>query len=542
MLVFLAFLIVLPIITVFLRAVIVDGRLDLSYAAETLADPDNVTTLTNSLILGALVVLVTTLLATPLAFILARTRFARMKWLDIVMMIPFMTPPYIASMGWIQFMQKRGLFQQLFPWTGSFSENFFSLGGLVLVMSFHSYPFMTGMIKNAILNINGSLEESARVSGGRPAFVFRKITMPLLTGNYAIAMLMVFVKTLSEYGTPATLGNRIGFRVFTTDIHRYASTSPIDFGKASALSSVLVLICMIVWLLQTRVTARHTYSLVGARGGRQAELNTGRGVTIASAVYIIALILCSIGVPYFSIIATSLIKLRGYGLARGNFTFAHYIELFTESPEAGSAILTSLFLAVSAATIASVIGVTVVTIAHKSGRWKRPIEGEALLPQMIPNIVFAIGLMILWNKLYDVLPLYNTLGFMILVYVVMFLPYSVQYTSSAMIQIGETLSEAGQVFGGSRFYIFRRIVLPLVMRGVLYGWMMIFIISFRELVASSLTSPPNVLTVSTYIVSEFEQGSVSNGMCMAVICVAITTTLLIILNAVSGPKRGRGKN
>ena len=44
--------------------------------------------------------------------------------LDIIFLIPFMTPPYIASMGWILFMQKKGLFRQLFPATGSWSEGF----------------------------------------------------------------------------------------------------------------------------------------------------------------------------------------------------------------------------------------------------------------------------------------------------------------------------------------------------------------------------------------------------------------------------------
>ena len=68
---------------------------------------------------------------------------------------------------------------------------------------------------------------------------------------------------------------------------------------------------------------------------------------------------------------------------------------------------------------------------------------------------------------------------------------------------------------------------------------MIFIISFRELVASSLIAPPNTLTVSTFIVREFEQGSVSVGMAMAVICVLLTTTALILLNQfVEKPKRG----
>ena len=86
--------------------------------------------------------------------------------------------------------------------------------------------------------------------------------------------------------------------------------------------------------------------------------------------------------------------------------------------------------------------------------------------------------------------------------------------------------------GDSPFYIFRRITLPLILKGVATGWMMTFIIAFRELVTASLIAPPNTLVVSTYIVREFEQGSVSVGMAMAVLCVLFTTTALLILNRV----------
>lgn len=75
------------------------------------------------------------------------------------------------------------------------------------------------------------------------------------------------------------------------------------------------------------------------------------------------------------------------------------------------------------------------------------------------------------------------------------------------------------------------------MKGIISGWMMTFIIVFRELVAASLIAPPNVLTVSTYIVREFEQGSVSTGMAMAVLCVLFTTTALIVMNQLQGRKR-----
>lgn len=124
-----------------------------------------------------------------------------------------MTPPYIASMDWILFMQKKGLLQQLVPAAAGCEKIFFTLGGLVLVMSLHVFPFM---LKNAMLNIPSSLEEAGAVFGAGFGARMRKIFLPLLSGSYAIGALLVLVKTLSEYGTPSTLGRRIGFEVFTT--------------------------------------------------------------------------------------------------------------------------------------------------------------------------------------------------------------------------------------------------------------------------------------------------------------------------------------
>lgn len=116
---------------------------------------------------------------------------------------------------------------------------------------------------------------------------------------------------------------------------------------------------------------------------------------------------------------------------------------------------------------------------------------------------------------------------MVLAYVVLFLPYTVQYVTSSFTQISDSLMAAGQVFGGSPAYILRRITLPLIRQGIAT-----VIIAFRELVTASLIAPPNTLVVSTFIVREFEQGSVSVGMAMAVLCVLFSTTALLILNTV----------
>lgn len=535
----LVFLIVCPLLMIFARAVITNGRFDLITVGQTLMESQNAKMIGNSLLLGVLVVLVSSIIALPLAYLFSRTKFAKYRIFDIIFMIPFMTPPYIASMGWILFMQKNGLLQQLIPALKGCENYFFTLGGLVLVMSFHVFPFMLTMMKNAMLNIPSSLEESAAVFGSDFKSRLRKVFLPLLTGNYAIGALLVFVKTIAEYGTPATLGKRIGFDVFTTEIHRYATIAPIDFGKSATLASVLVGICLLMWMLQNYITNRHTYNLVSGKGTRVSPIKLNRPMTFLAWAYILLIVLFSIGIPYFSVISTSLIKLRGYGLQPGNFTFQHYIDLFTANTKGIDALKNSFFLAVSAATICAVLGTLVVLAIRKTkSKFGKILEAISLLPEMIPSIVLIIGIMLFWNQIYGVLPLYNTMGIMVLAYVVLFLPYTVQYVTSAFTQISSSLTAAGQVFGGSPFYIFRRITLPLILKGVMTGWMMTFIIAFRELVTASLIAPPNTLVISTYIVREFEQGSVSVGMAMAVLCVLFTTTALIILNRFIDRQKG----
>ncbi|MGN0655269.1 MAG: ABC transporter permease [Ruminiclostridium sp.] len=534
------FLVVCPLLMIFAKAVIRDGRLDIMSALETLAETENAQMIFNSLLLGLLVVIVSTIIAAPLAYLFSRTRFARYRFFDIIFMIPFMTPPYIASMGWILFMQKRGLLQQLIPGAAGSENWFFTLGGLVLVMSLHVFPFMLTILKNAMLNIPSSLEESGAVFGAGFAGRMRRIFLPLISGNYAIGALLVFVKTIAEYGTPATLGKRIGFYVFTTEIHRYATVAPIDFGKSAALASVLVGICLIMWFLQNYITNRHSYNLVSGKGNAQRETKLNTPAKIISWIYIAVVLLLSIGVPYFSVISTSLIKLRGFGLQAGNFTFQHYIDLFTENEKGIKALGNSFFLALSAATICAVLGTLIVIFVRKSrSKLGKAVEVTGMLPEMLPGIVIVIGIMLFWNQIYNILPLYNTLGIMIVAYVALFLPYTIQYVSSSFTQISGNLEAAAQVFGGKSLYILRRVTLPLIMKGVLTGWTMTFIISFRELVTASLIAPPNTLVVSTFIVREFEQGSVSVGMAMAVLCVLFTTTSLLILNRIIDKGKGQ---
>ncbi len=212
-----------PLIAIMYYTFVHDGLVDVSQFSSMFANERLWQTLGNSLILGVLVILGTTILALPMAFIRTKTTLQKYDWLDIVLTIPFMTPPYIGSMGWILFMQNNGFLQQLVPGTAWLSDAFFSLFGMVMVMSLHLFPFLYLMLKNTLLRINGSFLDAALIFGRSSLRNWLQVILPLLISSYVLGVLLIFIKTLAEFGTPATFGSRIGFHVFTTEIHAYLS-------------------------------------------------------------------------------------------------------------------------------------------------------------------------------------------------------------------------------------------------------------------------------------------------------------------------------
>ncbi|OJD71985.1 MULTISPECIES: iron ABC transporter permease [Bacillus] len=493
----------------------------------------------NSMLLGVLVVIGATIFAFPLAFIMSKTDVGKYSKLDIVFMIPFMTPPYIGSMGWILFMQPNGYFEQFFPGLKSISSSFFSLGGMVLIMSLHLFPFLYFMLKNTLLQIGSSKEEAAAVHGGSFFYRLRKIILPLLLSSYVMGALLIFVKTIAEFGTPATFGRRIGFHVLTSEIHKFISSWPIDFSSATALSSLLLSACMLIWYMQNVLNRKYSYAMVSGKGVKSKRYTLSIVTRFIAWIYVIGLLIVAIGIPYFSILIASLSKLRGGGLHLNNFTTNHYEALFTMGSPGLEALWNSFLFSLVTAIVAVIIGVFLALMIRKgkksSEKW---LDMCGMLPNMVPGIVMVVGLILFWNSPYMPMSIYNTPVMVIVTYVVLFLPYTVQYVKASLGQIDDSLVQAGSIFSGNYIYIFRKIILPLIIPGVLAGWAMTFTISIRELVASLLVLPPSVETSATFIFAQFEQGEVSIGMAMAVVSVGLTTMCLLLLQHMEQKRKG----
>lgn len=142
------------------------------------------------------------------------------------------------------------------------------------------------------------------------------------------------------------------------------------------------------------------------------------------------------------------------------------------------------------AIVAVIIGVFLALMIRKgkksSEKW---LDMCGMLPNMVPGIVMVVGLILFWNSPYMPMSIYNTPVMVIVTYVVLFLPYTVQYVKASLGQIDDSLVQAGSIFSGNYIYIFRKIILPLIIPGILAGWAMTFTISIRvSSIASRTTS------------------------------------------------------
>ncbi len=519
---------IMPLIAVLGYTFIDNGVLSFQSIHAILQNNNIIQTMKNSLLLGLYVIAVTTLIALPLAIIRTKTFLVNKDWLDIVFLIPFMTPPYIGSMGWILFMQHNGYYEQLFSRAAPFT--FFHVAGMVFIMSMHLYPFLYLMLKNTLMRMNGSFQEATLIYGRNPVFNWIRVTLPLLLSSYAMAALLIFIKTLAEFGTPATFGKRIGFDVFTTEIHGYLSHWPIDIASATSLSLVLLSACMLIWYIQNIISRKYTYGIHSGKSAGTRTIKDSWAIRVLAVGYMAILLGLSIGIPYFSIIATSLLKIRGEMLSFSNLTLAHYADLFTIGSSSFQALMNSLGFAFIAATIASFIGFCIALYVKDAQKKSQQfLDFTSLLSNIIPGIVFVVGLILFWNAAWLPATIYNTKWMPIVTYIVLFLPYSVQYTKSALSQLHPSIHHSNAIFANSTATLLIRIWLPLLGRGILAGWMMTFIISMRELVGSLLILPPSVETSATFIFSQFEQGDVSKGMAMAVITVLLTILSIFLL-------------
>ncbi len=452
---------------------------------------------------------------------------------DLLFLIPFLTPPYIAALSWMLVLQTKGYLAQLLGF--DLNTLLFSKSGIVLVMTLNIFPVVYFAVSRSLLASGQRLALVARVHGATAWRAFWHITLPMLSPSLAAGMLLAFTLAIEEYGVPAALGTRSGVVMLTVGIEKKLADWPIDLPGASMLSLMLIVIALSAWWLQGKLTGGKDVTSVT---GKPAE-NTGAKLGIAGVPVVLAMAFIgflAVVVPGFSMAITGVMSTLSGGLSLANATTAHYAALFAQQGDALSALGTSLSLAFASALITGVVGLLaawLVVVQRIKGR--SVIDALSLMPAALPGIVVGVGLILLWNRTFWPVSPYNTWAILLLSYCCLLLPWPVRYVGSALRQLGGNLEPAARVHGASALQALRFIVLPLVFPAMLAAMLMVFAIASRELVTSLLLAPAGTQTVAVFIWRQFEQGSVGQGMAMATL--TLITGFALMLTALAMMQR-----
>ena len=524
-------LVVIPVSFVVLQAVF--PHLDTSsYHApfsafrRVFAEPQLSGLIGTTLQVGLGVALCSGLIGIPLGALRGLFRLPCAGLWDVLFLVPFLLPPYIAALSWMLALQTNGYVQQLLPWL-HLNDFLFSLPGMIVVMTLNIFPVVYFAVSRSMAASGSRLADVARIHGAGPWRAFWRITLPMALPAMASSLLLAFTLSIEEYGVPGALGSRSGILMLTTGIEQRLADWPIDLPGAAVLSLVLVAMALCAYSVQRAVLAgKNVESMTGKPADLTQKSLAGRTIPVMILFSLVALI--AVALPLLSMLATAFSGTLSGGLALSNLTLRHFSALFAAHGDAIGALSTSLSLATGTALIAGLTGFLaswlVVVRKIRGAAW---IDGLSLLPAALPGIVVGVGLILAWNRSFWPVTPYNTWGILLLAYCCLLLPYPVRYVSAALKQIGGNLDAAARVHGATAAQTLRLILLPLVFPSLLAAMMMVFAVASRELVTSLLLSPAGVQTVSVFVWRQFEQGSVGDGMAMASVAVLLSLTLML---------------
>ena len=476
----------------------------------------------NTFRLGLVVSLLSVALGAGAALLAMQSQ--RDFWLDLLLSIPFLTPPFLASLAWTLAVGRRGYLSKLSLPGVLAEEILYSFWGMALVMAVHYAPLVYFAMRAQLAKIPASLLWAGKIAGASSWNIIWRIQLPLAMPALLAGGFLAFASGIEEFGTPLVIGNRIGYPVISTEIGRLVSVYPINLTLASALASTLLVLAGGVYFVSYLVQrARRTSSHASMRAVPQLLPGWLR---ILLWLLVAAFTLFGVIVPYGSMLLTSLLRLISVGATWDNLTLEHYAQaLASDSGGLRDALLTSIGLAFFAAVGGTVLGAG-------AAREHKFLSTLALIPLATPAITMAVGFIRGWNAPWAAsLPIYATLWIVGLFYMTQFLPYAVQYARAGMATILPSYEWAARIHGAGGPATLVRIVAPLLWPHCLGGAILIFSVSFRELVGSVLLRPPGVDTVSTFILREFDQGSPAVGMALGIMAIGVALLCITLVRS-----------
>jgi iron(III) transport system permease protein len=438
----------------------------------------------NSLIVSLASVFFATLIAVPLAYLTVRFEFRGALLIQTLGVLPLIMPPFVGAVALQLIFGRNGSVNlMLNDWFGFTIPIMDGLVGVTFVESIHYFPFILLNLVASMRNIDGAMEESALNLGARGWRLFRRVIFPLAMPGYLAGAALVFVKVFDDLGTPLVMGVT---NMLAPQAYLRITSVGIDDPLGYVISVIMIAFSILALWMAARVMKGKDYATLQKGGSSLQKRRLNAWESVLAYGWIVLILLITLA-PHIGILLMSFSKVWSFSVLPDAYTLEHYATVFTDSKQMIGNTLLYCFLAAGLdVVIGTAIAYLILRTQLPARQWLDYLASAALA---IPGLVLAIGYLRLFkgvNLPFTDTPVVTTWVLIMLAYAVRRLPYALRSCMAALQQVHVSLEEAAQSLGASRLSTIRRIMVPLMMGGILAGFVTSFITAAVELSATIL--------------------------------------------------------
>ena len=487
-------------------------------------------TMINSLKVTVVSTVLSAIVGLPLAYLMRSVKIRGGSFLNILIVISYLSPPFIGAYAWIQMLGRNGVvthfINDLF---GIHYGGVYGFAGIVLVFTLQSFPLVYIYVSGALKNLDNSLNEAAESLGCSRMGRIWKIIVPLVMPTLLASSMLVFMRVFADFGTPMLIGE--GYQTLPVLIYnQFMGEVSGDDGFAAAICCIVIGLPIVMFFVQRFLATRNTYAMTALKPMVAEKAKGLRNILAHLAVYL------TVGLavlPQFVVIYTSFLATNGGQVFTGGFALQSYeATLFAKDNDV---IWHTYFLGLCAIAIVLVVGVLIAYLSmRKKNALNSVLDVVTMFPFIIPGSVLGIAFVFAFNKSPVILT--GTALIMIISFAVRRMPYTVRSSAAVLGNISPSIEEAAVSLGASEMTTFRKITIPMMAPGVLSGAIMSWVTIISELSSSIIlyTNSTQTLTVSIY--TEVIRGNYGNASAYATILTLTSVLSLLIFYKVTGKR------
>ena len=525
-----------PVLRLFVEGVTDQGAPGLSLAAEVLSQPSTLSALRHSLITAGLGTLVSLVLGSAFAFLVALTDLRAKAMLVFCLMIPMMIPPQITALSWTQIMGPSSALLKtigLAPPLGS-PQPLYSAEGIILLLGIQHMSIIFLTLRAGLRAIPQEVVEAARISGAKGLRTWWQVVMPLTLPSLAAGTAITFVTALGNFGIPAMLGIPAGYATLPTLVYqKLAGLGTSVLAEVSVLAMLIGAVAVVGILAQRFFQTRQRVYLVGSTS-RPLAIPLG-AARLPVEILLWAVVCAILVLPMFGLLATSLVPAYGVPLRLDTVTLELWSEVLFRQPVTTRAFVNSFSLAFGAAVVLMILCLPLAWLMERTPtRLSRVFDSLLDLPYALPGVVLSIAMILLLINLpFTEATLYGTIWIIFFAYLSRFFAVMFRPVQASLKQLDPAMGEAAQSVGASLFQRLRNVILPLSAPTAAAGAILVFLTAFNELTVSALLWSSGTETLGVVIFNLDDSGETAMASALAITIVLVVMGLMALIQLFS---------